>query len=79
MIMFCNFCFILSLFSLDIYWHCRLSQDRADKKTLTENKNTAENMMHRIDITARGLMTYLGLRTSVSVVLNGVRNVWKRL
>lgn len=28
--------------------------------------------MHRIDETTRGLMTYSGSRTSVSVVINGV-------
>lgn len=57
---------------MDIYWHCRLSQDRADKKTLTENKETAESMMHRMYNTMCRLMTASGLRTSVSVVINGV-------
>lgn len=57
---------------MDIYWHCRLSQDRADKKTLTENKETAESMMHRRDKTKCGIMTASGLRTSVSATMNGV-------
>lgn len=57
---------------MDIYWHCRLSQDRADKKTLTENKETAESMMHRRDKTKCGIMTASGSRTSVSAAMNGV-------
>lgn len=32
----------------------------------------SESMMHRIDKTTRGLMTYSGLRTSVSAAMNGV-------